>query len=365
MDISEKSLTTEQKIGQLFFIGIAGPELDDSNKELLELVQPGGVCLFARNIKSPAQTRDLLDSINEFLEVPPFLSIDQEGGLVDRLRRIMTPAPAASKFQTVNDVREFAAIAAESLQLLGFNMDFAPVIDVITPEREESGNGMYSRGFGRSADEVAALAGAFLKTLQSNAIVGCLKHFPGLGAARADSHEKLPQINIGDDELTSVDLSPYKALIDEAKMVMVAHAAYPSSRRQLTDEAGRLLPSSLSAKFISDLLRSEIGFDGVVVTDDLEMGAIVSNYGVGDACKMAFHAGNDMLAICAGREAIIEGHASMMDGVENEELKMQRLEDSVERILALKKRMSPRADFDASRLSELTLQLKDLSSRLD
>jgi beta-N-acetylhexosaminidase len=365
MVISTNSLTTEQKIGQLFFTGIAGPELDDATKELLDRIQPGGVCLFARNIKSPEQTRELLDSIVEFLDVPPFLSVDQEGGLVDRLRRIMSPAPAAAKFRSVDDVREFAEITAESLRLIGFNMDFAPVVDVITPEREEAGNGMYSRGFGHNQADVIDLAGNFLETLQANGIIGSLKHFPGLGAARVDSHEELPRIEIPDDELANIDLLPYKELLEDAAMVMVAHAAYPTSRYQGMDNAGKPLPSSLSTHFVSDLLRSEIGFDGVVVTDDLEMGAIVRNYGVGDACKMATSAGNDMLAICAGREAIIEGHAAITKAVETGDFGFKQLDGSVERILALKQRISPQVDFDASRLSELTLQLKDLSSRLD
>jgi beta-N-acetylhexosaminidase len=365
MAVSAKSLTTEQKIGQLFFIGIAGPQLDDATKELLDRVQPGGICLFARNIKTPEQTRELLDSIDEYLDLPPFLSVDQEGGLVDRLRRIMTPAPAASKFHSVDDVREFAQITSESLRLLGFNMDFAPVVDVITPEREEAGNGMYSRGFGRNKEEVVALAGDFLKNLQANGIIGSLKHFPGLGAARVDSHEELPRIEVDDDELENIDLFPYKQLFKDCGMVMVAHAAYPLSRYQETDDAGNLLPSSLNAKFVSKLLRSEISFDGVAITDDLEMGAIVRSYGVGEACKMAISAGNDMLAVCAGREAIIEGHAAITAVVEREEFEIEQLDVSVERVLALKQQMSPRVDFDASRLSELTLQLKNLSSRLD
>jgi beta-N-acetylhexosaminidase len=365
MTLSAASLTTEQKIGQLFFIGIAGPELDESTKELLDRVQPGGVCLFARNIKSSEQTRDLLNAIDVYLDIPPFLSVDQEGGLVDRLRRIMTPAPAAAKFKRVEDVREFAEITAESLRLLGFNMDFAPVIDVITSEREEAGNGMYSRGFGRSADDVVSLAGTFLKTLQANGIIGCLKHFPGLGAARVDSHEELPQIEIGDDELTNVDLCPYQELLNDTGMVMVAHAAYTASQYWEIDDSNKHLPSSLDRKLVSDLLRSEMGFEGVVITDDLEMGAIVRNYGIGDACKLALQAGNDMLAICSARDAINEGHAAISSALANSELDTINLDASLQRILTLKEKLQPRVHFDPSRLSELTLQLKDLSSRLD
>jgi beta-N-acetylhexosaminidase len=362
---SINDLTLEEKIGQLFFIGIPGPFWDAETEDLLQRIKPGGVCLFARNIKEPEQTRNLLAAMGGHLTVSPFLSLDQEGGLVDRLRRIMTPGPAAAKFTNVPDVIEFASITAESLRILGFNMDFAPVVDVITTEREDAGNGMYSRGFGRDRDQVTELAGAFLSTLQQNKIIGCLKHFPGLGAAQADSHEELPQIDISDDELRALDLHPYEKLLDEnVEIVMIAHAAYPNSNLQQQDQNGRLLPSSLSSNFVSRLLRNELGFDRIVITDDLEMGAIVRNYGIGDACKMAIDAGNDMLAICANRDLIEEGHEAVTKAVKTGEIGQKRVDVSLDRILALKQRLETPPKFDIDRLNELTQQLADLNSRL-
>ncbi len=129
--IAVSSLTNEEKIGQLFFIGITGPDFDESTQRQIADIKPGGVCLFARNIKAPRQTRDLLDSIHESLRVPPLLSLDQEGGRVDRLRRVMTPMPAASQLRTVEDANELGDIIGEAISVLGFNMDFAPVVDVI------------------------------------------------------------------------------------------------------------------------------------------------------------------------------------------------------------------------------------------
>jgi beta-N-acetylhexosaminidase len=361
-----QNLTVEQKIGQLFFIGIPGPSIDDETAELLETVKPGGVCLFARNIKELRQTRDLLDSLSSFLTVPPLLSLDQEGGLVDRLRRVMSPAPAAAKFKSTREVIEFAGITAESLRLLGFNMDFAPVVDVITDEREDAANGMYSRGFGRSREEVVELAGAFLFELQNNGIIGCLKHFPGLGAARADSHEELPQIEIDDDELRAIDLFPYEEIGNQnVEMVMIAHAAYPNSRLQHKDQNGRLLPSSLSRSFVTDLLRNELGYGGLAITDDLEMGAVVRNYGIGEACKMAIAAGNDMLAICAKPEMIREGREAVASALDLGEIDMESVDRSVERILTLKKKIQAPPNFDVDRISELTQQLETLTSRLN
>ena len=141
------SLSIEQKIGQLFFIGIAGPVIDQPTRELLSEISPGGVCLFARNIKELSQTRNLLDDLRSVLPVTPFLSIDQEGGLVDRLRRVMTPMPAASKITSEIDAAHLAEIIGETLRILGFNMDFAPVVDVIDDDRSKYNNGLTSLTF--------------------------------------------------------------------------------------------------------------------------------------------------------------------------------------------------------------------------
>src|SRR5258706_846212 len=246
-----RGLSLEQKIGQLFFIGIAGPEIDAPTRQLLDEVSPGGVCLFARNIKELQQTRTLLDVLRE-LSPTPLLSVDQEGGLVDRLRRVMTPMPAASKMANASEAARLAKIIAETLRILGFNMDFAPVVDVIDEERAKFSNGLFSRTFGRSKEDVATFAGEFLQVLRANGIAGCLKHFPGLGAARVDSHEELPIVVIPESELIETDLFPYRELLksSSAQAVMVAHASFPPHRLQETGQNGELLPSSLSYNFV-------------------------------------------------------------------------------------------------------------------
>src|SRR5580765_9102299 len=302
------SLSLEQKIGQLFFIGIAGSEIDAPTRELLDEVSPGGVCLFARNIKETQQTRNLLDGLREILPTL-LLSVDQEGGLVDRLRRIMTPMPAASRITNAAEAARLAEIITETLRILGFNMDFAPVVDVIDVERAKYSNGLFSRTFGGSKEEVITFAGEVLRVLQAGGITGCLKHFPGLAAARVDSHEELPTVDILESELIATDLFPYRELLktSDVPAIMVAHASFPHHRLQETDQNGKLLPSSLSYNFVTKLLRGELQFDGLVITDDLEMGAIVKNYGIGDACKMAVAAGVDMLAICVDPVSVREG----------------------------------------------------------
>jgi beta-N-acetylhexosaminidase len=365
--IDLNSLSFEQKIGQLFFIGIPGPELDDATRKLIAEIQPGGVCLFARNIKGLAQTRELLDGLNSAIEIPPFLSLDQEGGRVDRLRRVMTAMPAASQLRNAEDAAELGSIVGEAISRLGFNMDFAPVVDVIDEPRSLLVNGLQSRGLGKSKEDVVEMAGAFLQNLAEHGILGCLKHFPGLAAAQVDSHEELPVVPVADEELNTVDLLPYRELIvaHPTASVMVAHAAYPNTRLQELDDNGKLLPSSLSRRVVTTLLRDELNFKGVAITDDMEMGAIVRNYGMGEACKMAINAGQDMLAICASVDAIIEGHRSVSSAVVNGSISEERLDESVARILLLKTSISDPLDFDPAAIEKLNHRINNLNNSLN
>jgi len=362
----QKNLTIEEKIGQLLFVGIPGPEIDDETLWLLDNVKPGGFCLFARNIKSPEQTRELLDGLRSASKIEPFQSIDQEGGLVDRLRRILAPMPAASKLRSTDEAREIARIIADSLSALGFNMDFAPVVDVIDDNRAAFVNGLHSRAYGRSAEEVVEIAGDFLSTLQEAGIVGCLKHFPGLGASEVDSHEELPRVPIGEAEFASIDLVPYRELIGRglAKVVMVAHAAYPNLALQETGQDGKLLPSSLSSNFVNTLLRQQLGFDGLVLTDDLEMGAIVKNYGIGEAAVMAILAGSDMACICAGTSSIRSSYAALLDAVAIGRLSEERIDASIDRIIRLKKQLNPAKTFPPDSLAAVTDEINRLNERL-
>jgi beta-N-acetylhexosaminidase len=361
------SLSTEQKIGQLFFIGIPGPGFDEPTRRLIEAIRPGGVCLFARNIKELEQTRGLLDAVHGSLEIEPLLSLDQEGGRVDRLRRVLTPMPAADQLRTAEDAKELGGIVGEAISLLGFNMDFAPVVDVIDETRKQLINGLQTRGLGRSKEEVVEMAAAFLTGLKRHGILGCLKHFPGLAASQVDSHEELPIVPVTDGEIDDVDLYPYRQLLQTNRdvSVMVAHAAYPNTRLQETDDNGKLLPSSLSRRVVTALLRDDLNFKGVAITDDMEMGAIVRNYGMGEACKMAINAGQDMLAICASVDAIHEAYEAVSIAVATGEISEERLNQSVDRILNLKSSIPVRAAFDGVRLDELSERVKDLNNNLN
>lgn len=367
MDIIEiKSLSIERKIGQMFIIGLPGTRLDTATSELLNDIDPGGVCLFARNIKEAKQVRDLNDAINSRTSIPPMISIDQEGGLVDRLRRIVTPMPAPSLFNDTEDIRKFAGLIAEILTLLGFNTNFAPVVDVIDEKRRSVQNGLQTRNFGNSAEQVIDFAGSFLVELQSKGIVGCLKHFPGIGASTVDSHDQLPQVNIDIIEFNDVDLKPYEKILKTKKVmaIMVAHAAFPLLDLQEIDQTGRLLPSSLNEKIISTLLRDRLGYEGVIITDDLEMGAIINNYGIGEASVMAVEAGADMLAICSDPRAIKEGFDHLLVAVKNGRISEDRINNSLDRIANLKQHFVEPVFFDQNKIDNISHLIANLKSRL-
>lgn len=361
------SLPLEKKIGQLFFIGLPGSQLDETARGLLEKIAPGGVCLFARNIREAPQTRDLLDQIRDRLPVQPFLSLDQEGGLVDRLRRIVTPMPAANQLRTRQDAVRLARIIAETVRTLGFNMDFAPVVDVIDEERAKFSNGLFSRAFGCSTDDVVEMTGSFLNELQAGGVLGCLKHFPGLGASDVDSHDELPRVGLAKDSLEAIDLVPYRHLINTGNVpaVMIAHAAYPELDLQEQDQNGKLLPSSLSYNIVTTLLREELAFDGLVVTDDLEMGAILKTYGIGDACKRSILAGEDMLSICARVESIYEGYDAVSHAARSGEISEDRIDQSLLRIAAAKAKLSEPLPLDFTRLQVLSSEIAALNEELN
>ena len=363
--INFERLTLNQKIGQLFFIGLPGTEIDAKTSDLLEKISPGGVCLFSRNIRAAQQTRELLNNLREVLPVEPFISLDQEGGLVDRLRRVITPMPSAQVFTGKCDlkmVERIAEITAEAIRILGFNMNFAPVVDVIDEERNKFVNGLYSRGFGKSKEDVARLTSRYLEILQDKGCIGTIKHFPGYGATETDSHEQLPTVNLSKQQLFETDLFPYFEFFKSGQVfaVMVGHAAYPQIDLQEKDAQGRFLPSSLSRNFVTSLLRDEMGFQNIVLTDDLEMGAIMENYGIGDAAKMALNAGNDYLLICADTERMIEAFDSVTEAVERGEISESRIDESLARIGKVKSLLQPPLLFEENRLQELSVDVKNL-----
>jgi len=365
------SLPLEQQIGQFFFIGLPGKELDAEARALIEEIKPGGVIIFGRNVEAPAQLRKLLDDTRELLPVPPLFGIDQEGGLVDRLRKIATPMPSARVIRQHGDLaaaRALGRITGELLGLLGFNMNFAPVMSIMTDERDLLSNGLYSRSFGRSPGEVLGYTTVYMRGLQATGILGCLKHFPGIGAGEVDSHEAMPVVSLTHDALIAQDLAPYIELFqrkdDRVRAVMVSHGGFPNIDISKGTTGGLLVPASLSQSIVTKLLREELGYQHLVVTDDLEMGAISRHTPIEGAVLRAFLAGNDMMLICANPDIIRQGHAALMETARAGKLPEKRIRTSLKHIAAIKSLVQPPITFDLERFWQLSDEIATLNGKL-
>ena len=285
------------------FVGIPGPELDAASAELLAAHRPGGVVLFKRNVKDPDQLNELVTELRRLLpEV--VLSIDAEGGRVDRLKDVVGPAPAGAVL-----ARSSASLAlqagvwvAQSLRLFDIDVNYAPVVDLDRGERDNALDGRY---LGATTAEIVARAQAFLRGLHSGGAGGCLKHFPGLGGAGQDTHFQVSRVYLPSEELAR-DLEPFAALADFAGAVMVSHAIYPAYD-------ARQRPSTLSPPIIGGLLRGRLGFDGLVVSDDLEMKALDEWGDLPERSGLAFAAGCDVLLVCHTLSALPEIVARLED----------------------------------------------------
>ena len=366
------SLPLEQQVGQFLFIGLPGTELDAETRELVTEVQPGGVIIFGRNVTGPKQLRSLLDGVRELVSVPPLFGIDQEGGLVDRLRRIFTPMPAARTIRQHGDLaaaRALGRITGEVLRMLGFSINFAPVMSIMTDDRDLLSNGLYSRSFGRSPGEVLGYTTVYLRGLQGAGLLGCLKHFPGIGAGEVDSHEEMPVVHLSHDDLIAQDLAPYIELFqrsdDRIRCVMVSHGGFPNIDIREEVTGGLLEPASLNYNIVTKLLRQELGYKHLVVTDDLEMGAILRHFEIGDAVLRAALAGEDMFLICATPEKIKRGHEALVEAARDGSLPKARMEASLQRIARTKALVEDPIPLDLERFKTLSDEVVKLNSKLN
>jgi len=364
-----KNLTLKEKIGQLYFIGLPSDEYDDGAKRLIEEIEPGGICLFARNIKDARKTRTLLEALRAELPFEPFLSLDQEGGLVDRLRRIVTPMPSVQDISTdgkLQNAERLARITAEVVRILGFNMNFAPVVDVTDEARRDFIMNTQCRTFGCTLEEVTEFTTVYLDSLQKGGCLGCLKHFPGIGAVQFDPHHELPTVDLDREQLFDFDIKPYieHFATNNVLAIMTGHITFPRFDLQERDSNGKLLPSSLSYNIVTKLLREELHFEGLALTDDLEMGAVVENYGIGEASKMAFLAGSDFILVCNDPEAIVESFNSVLDAAEKGEISEDRIDQSLERIFRVRELLSPPLEFNEEKLSSLSEEIDDFKKSL-
>jgi beta-N-acetylhexosaminidase len=367
------SLPLEQQIGQLFYIGLPGTELDEETRSLVRHISPGGVIIFGRNVAEAQQLRTLLDGVRQLVPVEPLCGIDQEGGLVDRLRRICTPMPAARTIRQHGDLaaaRSLGRITGETLRTLGFNMNFAPVMSIMTDERDLLSNGLYSRSYGRSPGEVLGYTMVYLRGLQGTGCLGCLKHFPGIGAGEVDTHDEMAIVHLSHDDLIAQDLAPYIELFqredDRVCAVMVSHGGFPNVvdiKRGVA--GGRLEPASLSYTISTKLLRDELGYKHLVVTDDLEMGAIAKLYQIEEAVVRAFEAGQDMFLICSHADVALRGYNALLQAARDGRVNQERLKTSLGRIASFKSLIQPPLPFDHERLQNLSDETAALNRKLN
>ena len=328
-----------KKAGQLLCIGFEGLECGPELRTLLKEVRPGGVIFFQRNIATAEQFRTLVADIREVLaESRPFLAIDQEGGEVDRFRELLGPLPSARDAAQAGLAFELGDLAGRELAVFGLNVDFAPVLDIGSLEARSV---LGTRTAGDTPQQVNLFAAQFLRGLGGWNILGCAKHFPGLGGGRKDSHIGMPKIEKTEMALWKEDLLPFRNLADRLPMIMVAHASYPDLQRTLAPGRpvlGGTLPASLSANIISGLLRERIGYEGLVVCDDLEMGGALEGRTIEEAAIAAVLAGCDMLLVCRSAEKVRRVFGSLLREAGNHVNFRGQLAYAAQRILHAKER---------------------------
>jgi len=318
-------------IGQLMIVGFEPAEMTAGLQSLLRRIQPAGVILFARNILSPQQTRKLLKDCQACVSTPLFTCVDMEGGRVDRFRNVIGSSPSAAEVFATGDrslYRGHGKVIGTACRAMGFNVDFAPVLDLAL---EASRTVMSSRAVSEDPMQVAMYAREFLAGLGSAGVIGCGKHFPGLGEADLDTHHELPSVKKSFRKLWKHDIGPYRTLRRQLPMVLIGHANYSA-----VTPGG--VPASLSHKWISDILRKKIGYRGLVVSDDMEMGGVLKAASIEKAAVEFVRAGGDLCLICRQEELVVRGYEALVQKAERDRKFAWRAGESVARVLAFKKK---------------------------
>ena len=327
------------EIGQLFVVGFEGAELSHNAKSFLAELKPAGVILFSRNIESPLQVAALNRELQLFAldnwKQGLLIGIDQEGG---RVRRLLSPFVCCPSARDLGSgptpcevVRSYMTVMSCEMRLVGFNTNFVPVLDVVTPSAGHATSVIGDRSFGGSPETVARLGQVVIEAVRSMGIVPCGKHFPGHGGTTVDSHLELPMDKRDRHILWQRDLIPYRRAIENGiDMLMTAHVVYTS--------LDPFYPSTLSRTMVNQILRSDLGYDGVVITDDLDMGAITSNYDVANAAQAAVEAGVDLLLFSKSDENVLSARDTIVHLLDSGAIPRRVVADALERIKRLKEK---------------------------
>lgn len=327
-------MTLEEKIGQMLIVGVEAYNFNDNTKSLVQKYKVGGIIALGENVKNTKQLLNLLNSIrkeNQKNNIPLFMSIDEEGGRISRVPKEFKKLPTNKAIGQINDndfSYKIGRILADEIRAFGFNMDFAPVLDVNSnPKNPVIGD----RSFSSDADTVSNLGVQTMKGIRSRSVIPVVKHFPGHGDTSVDSHLGLPSVNNDLKRLKDVELIPFvEAIKNNVEAVMIAHILLPKIDKEN--------PSSMSKTIITDILRTDLNYDGVVITDDMTMGAIMKNYDIGEAAVKSVNAGTDIVLVCHGFDKEVEVINALKDAVSKGDIQEKRIDESVYRILKLKKK---------------------------
>ena len=371
------AMSTEQKVSQLLVAGIEGTQLGQDAVQAVQDYQVGGVILFGRNVESAWQLAELTNGLKDLNGdyTPLFLCVDQEGGRVDRMPPEVERTPSAWSVGQTLDTEgvgaAYGALLAEECAAFGFNMDFAPSLDIWSnPDNTVIGD----RAFGNDWEWTAFFGMSAVESMEEQGgVIPVVKHFPGHGDTSVDSHVALPVVDKSLEELWQSELVPFNMALNQedyfgaqagpsAPAVMVAHI--------LLSQVDPDYPASLSHRVVTGLLREEMGFDGVVCTDDLTMGAVSNTYGMGEAAVLAVEAGCDLLLVCHGADNLTAARDALLEAVDSGRLSPERLDESVKRILSLKAEYgltndpvdTPDVDALNARIGALTEQITEASS---
>lgn len=335
--IQEKinSMSLEEKIGQLVLTGVDGYSNDENSKTLISTYHVGGIIFFKKNIDNTNQFLTLINSLKETnssnSSIPLFLGIDEEGGRVTRLPSELKNLPTNKAIGKVNNETfsyEIGKILGEKLNAFGLNVNFAPVLDINSNAKNPV---IGDRSFGNTATLVSKLGIQTMKGIQSKNIISAVKHFPGHGDTSVDSHLNLPVVNNNIERLKSIELIPFaESIKNGADMVMVSHILLPKIDGNN--------PASFSKTIITDMLRRDLAFNGVIITDDMTMGAIIKNYNIGEAAVKSLIAGTDIVMVCHDYDKQVAVLQAIKAAVLNNSLSMEYIDEKVYRILKLKEK---------------------------
>lgn len=326
-----KAMTLDEKIAQMLIIYYSSTNYDETLEKTIKEVKPGGFILMNDNISTYQNTLNLVKNMQKDSTIPMIISIDQEGGPVQRLQKItdieVTSIPSMYDLGKTNDKNlayNVGKIMAQQLKTLGINLDFAPVVDIYSNKDNKL---IANRSFGSDSEEVTTMALALKQGLEDNNVNTCLKHFPGHGDTDIDSHYNLPVINKDYNELSKLELIPYyKAIKNNTNMIMIGHIALPKITNDNT-------PASLSKKIITNILKDKLNYKGLVITDALNMKALTDNYSDKEIYTMAINAGVDLLLMPNGSRKAIE---YIKESIKEKKITEEMINTSVTKILTYK-----------------------------